>query len=67
MMVRQLPSGPQGLGLELYCFSTDLDWVRYEGIQSDLFDHLLVALREFDLQVFQEPSGQDLRALRVSP
>jgi len=59
LMVRQLPPGPQGLPLEVYCFTNTTSWGIYEGIQADIFDHLLAILPEFDLKLFQEPSGQD--------
>lgn len=59
LMVRQHPPDSRGLPLEMYCFSNDTDWVRYEKIQSDIMDHLLAILPEFDLRVFQEPSGHD--------
>ena len=39
-------------------------WNAYEGIQSDIFDHLLAILPEFGLRVFQHPSGADMRELR---
>jgi miniconductance mechanosensitive channel len=58
-MVRQLPPGPKGLPLELYVFSNDTSWTRYEGIQSDIFDHILAIVPQFDLRVFQEPTGKD--------
>ncbi|MBE0509651.1 MAG: mechanosensitive ion channel family protein [Chromatiales bacterium] len=61
LMVRQLSSGPEGLPLEIYCFTNTTAWVAYEGIQSDIFDHLLAILPEFGLRVFQQPSGQDMR------
>ncbi|HAS15087.1 MAG TPA: mechanosensitive ion channel protein MscS, partial [Idiomarina abyssalis] len=61
LMVRQLSPGPQGLPIEIYCFSNDTAWETYEGIQSDIFDHLFAILPQFDLQVFQETSGQDVR------
>ncbi|MGM7318886.1 mechanosensitive ion channel family protein [Idiomarina sp. ST10R2A5] len=61
LMVRQLNPGPQGLPIEIYCFSNDTAWETYEGIQSDIFDHLFAILPQFDLQVFQETSGQDVR------
>jgi len=64
LLVRQLPPGPEGLPIELYCFSNDQDWVRYEGIQSDIFDHILAILPEFGLRAFQSPTGHDLAALR---
>jgi len=61
-MVRQLASGPQGIPLELYCFTTTVVWAEYEGIQSDIFDHLFASLPEFGLALYQQPSGQDVRA-----
>lgn len=62
LMVRQLQPGATGLPLELYCFTTDTRWPVYEGVQSDIFDHLLAVLPQFDLRVFQNLSGYDLRA-----
>ncbi|HRP35970.1 MAG TPA: mechanosensitive ion channel, partial [Gammaproteobacteria bacterium] len=61
-MVRQLAPGPEGLPLEVYCFTATTAWVEYESIQADIFDHLYAILPEFDLRVFQAPSGADLRA-----
>ena len=61
-MVRQLASGPQGIPLELYCFTTTVKWAEYEGIQSDIFDHLFASMAEFSLALYQQPSGQDVRA-----
>lgn len=63
LLVRQLPPGPQGLPIELYCFTDTTDWNTYEGIQSDIFDHLTAIVPEFDLQLFQEPSGSDYAKL----
>lgn len=62
-LVRQLAPTPQGLPLEVYVFSNDTNWVNYEGIQSDIFDHLLAVITEFDLRVFQSPSGYDVSEL----
>ena len=62
-LVRHLPPGPTGLPLEIYVFSSDQAWANYEGIQADIFDHLLAVLHEFELRVFQEPSGYDLEDL----
>ncbi|KMQ69540.1 mechanosensitive ion channel protein MscS [Chryseobacterium sp. FH2] len=53
IMVRQLDITPQGLPLEIYCFTNDSKWEHFEQIQADIFDHLLVASKEFDLQVMQ--------------
>jgi miniconductance mechanosensitive channel len=53
LMVRQLEITPQGLPLEIYCFTNDSKWENFELIQADIFDHILVAAKEFDLQVIQ--------------
>ncbi len=66
LLVRQHEPGPQGLPLEIYCFSNDTDWGNYEAIQADIFDHLIASLPEFGLQAFQQPAGSDLKALRPS-
>jgi len=62
-MVRQLPATATGLPLELYFFSREQDWIKYESIQSDIFDHLYAAASLFDIKVFQHPSGADWRRL----
>lgn len=59
-MVRQLAPTPQGLPLELYCFSADQRWLFYEDIMSDIFDHLITIAPEFGLEVFEQPTGKDL-------
>ncbi len=62
LMVRQLePEADKGLALQLYCFATDTNWVRYEDTQSDIFDHLLAALPLFDLRAYQRVGAHDLR------
>lgn len=66
LMVRQLAPGPEGLPLELYCFTDTVAWADYEGIQADVFDHLFSILPEFGLRPFQSPSGADLGALMPS-
>lgn len=62
-MVRQLQPTERGIPLELYFFSANQVWVEYEGIQADIFDHVLAIIPEFDLQVFQNPTGGDFRTL----
>ena len=62
-LVRQLPPHADGLAIEIYVFTNTTEWVAYEGIQSDIFDHLLAIVPEFGLRVFQNPSGMDVRAL----
>ena len=60
LIVRQLGPGPEGLPLEIYCFTNTTAWADYEGIQSDIFDHLLAIVPEFGLRLFQKPAGSDL-------
>jgi len=64
LLVRQLDPTPQGLPLEIYCFTSTTDWGEYEAIQADVFDHLIAILPEFGLRLFQQPSGMDLQGLR---
>ena len=64
LMVRQLAPSAEGLPLEIYCFTNTVAWTSYEGIQADIFDHLLAILPEFGLRVFQNPGGADLREWR---
>ena len=64
-LVRQLQPSEKGLPIEIYVFSNDQAWSNYESIQSDIFDHILAVLPEFDLKVFQNPSGQDFKHLSV--
>ncbi len=65
LIVRQLGPGPEGLPLEIYCFTNTTEWAAYEGIQSDIFDHLLAIVPEFGLRLYQKPAGSDLAALRA--
>ena len=60
LLVRQLSPTPQGLPLEIYCFTNTTQWAEYERIQADVFDHLIAILPEFGLRQFQEPSGLDI-------
>ena len=62
-LVRQLSPESDGLPIEIYVFSSDTNWVSYEAIQSNIFDHLLAILPEFDLRVFQNPTGNDYRKI----
>ena len=52
-LVRQLPSSPEGVPIEIYTFTNTTEWVKYEQIQSDIFDHLFAILPKFGLRVFQ--------------
>ena len=53
LMIRQLENTPQGMPLEIYCFTNDSEWGNFEIILADIFDHLLVASKEFDLEIMQ--------------
>lgn len=66
LMVRQLQPTETGIPMELYFFTNTVVWVDYEGIQSDVFDHVLAVIREFDLRVFQNPTGTDFATLSGS-
>jgi len=65
LIVRQLQPGPEGLPMEIYAFSNDTNWANYEGLQADIFDHVLATVPEFGLRIFQKPSGRDLEFLRA--
>ncbi|WP_300727948.1 mechanosensitive ion channel domain-containing protein [uncultured Bacteroides sp.] len=60
IMVRQLQPTAEGLPLELYCFTDTTEWIYYEQIQGELFDHVLAVLPQFGLRIFQRPTGNDL-------
>ena len=60
-MVRQLPPTEFGLPIEIYSFSKNKVWVEYEAIMADIFDHLFAATSNFELEIFERPSGSDFR------
>jgi len=62
-MVRQLEATEHGLPLEIYCFSKNKNWVAYEGIMADIFDHIYASAPYFEIELFQSPSGKDFRKL----
>lgn len=63
MTVRQLQPTAQGMPIELYFFSADTAWLKYEHLQAEVFDHILAMLNVFDLKVFQSPTGMDIQNL----
>lgn len=65
-MIRQLQPTDRGIPLELYFFTATTNWIAYENIQSDVFDHVLAIIPEFELSVFQNVSGNDLKKLHIS-
>lgn len=62
LMVRQLPPTDKGIPLEVYAFSVHKEWVIYEKVQADIFDHLISALPHFSLKLHQSPAGGDIKA-----
>lgn len=64
LMVRQLPPNELGLPLEIYCFSAQKEWVRYEKVQADIFDHVMAMLDLFDLRAYQRDGHLSLLAHR---
>jgi len=65
-LIRQLQPNDKGLPIEIYVFTNKNAWVAYEGIQADIFDHILAIIPEFDLSVYQSPTGNDLKNI-ISP
>ena len=63
MTVRQLQPTAHGLPIELYFFSANTAWLRYEHLQAEVFDHVLAVVHRFGLKVFQSPTGLDLQSL----
>lgn len=63
LLVRQLATSDSGVPIEIYAFSADKNWANYETIQADIFDHLFAVAKEFDLKLFQKPSGGDFAKL----
>ena len=63
-LIRQLEPGPHGLPIQVYVFTSDTNWVNYEAIQADIFDHLLAVVPEFELRVFQNPTGSDFQSFQ---
>ncbi|HAN21685.1 MAG: mechanosensitive ion channel protein MscS [Clostridiales bacterium GWF2_36_10] len=61
LMVRQLKYEGEGIPLELYAFTNTIKWEEYEGIQADIFDHLYSVISEFELSIYQQPTGRDIR------
>ncbi len=62
-LVRHLQPDEKGLPIEIYVFSKDQEWAKYEALQADIFDHILAIIPEFGLRVFQNPTGDDFRKL----
>tara|TARA_A100001011_G_scaffold400805_1_gene519134 strand:- start:49 stop:1113 length:1065 start_codon:yes stop_codon:yes gene_type:complete len=65
-LIRQLPPSKNGLPIEIYVFSNNTNWVEYESIQSDIFDYLLASINQFDLKLFQNPTGSDFNKSNIA-
>lgn len=63
LMVRQLDAVDKGIPIEIYCFTNTVVWSEYENIQADLFDHIFAVVGEFNLRVYQAPSGYDMQGI----
>lgn len=63
LLVRQLAPEEKGVPIQIYCFTSKQAWIEYEAVQGDIFDHILSVIPEFELKVFQNPSGADFKAL----
>jgi len=61
LLVRQLQPNSSGIPIEIYAFTLETGFIKYEKVQSDIFDHILAIVPEFDLRVFQSPTGEDLK------
>lgn len=64
LMSRQLEPTPNGIPLEIYAFSREKNWVDYERVMANIFDHILASVKYFDLEVFQNPSSIDVNNLK---
>ena len=62
IMVRQMQPASEGMPLEIYCFSDTPDWIPYEALQSEIFEHVMAMVQEFNLHIFQRPAGTDFKA-----
>jgi miniconductance mechanosensitive channel len=61
LLVRQLQPNSSGIPIEIYAFTLETGFIKYEKVQSDIFDHILAIIPQFDLRVFQSPTGEDLK------
>lgn len=59
LLVRALAPSPEGLPIEIYAFANTTAWESYEATQAEIFDHLMAVIPDFDLRIFQQPSGGD--------
>lgn len=65
-LIRHLQPTDKGIPIEIYLFSADTRWAKYEELQADIFDHILAVISEFELSVFQIPSGEDIKSIHLN-
>lgn len=65
-MVRQLAPTEFGIPMQIYAFSSNKAWIKYENIQSDIFDHVFAVVQMFDLKIYQKPSSNTLENIKLS-
>jgi miniconductance mechanosensitive channel len=63
LIIRHLEPTEKGIPVQVYAFSREQEWAKYEGVQADIFDHVLAIIPLFELQIFQNPSGSDVKQL----
>ena len=63
MLVRQKDPTEFGVPLQVYCFSAKTDWISYEAIQNDIFDHIYAVINQFDLKIYQRPSSYSINMM----
>jgi len=66
LLIRQLSIDERGIPINIYCFTATTQWSNYEDIQANIFDHLLAAARFFDIEIYQQPGGDDMNRIASS-
>lgn len=66
LMVRHMQPTEHGLPIEIYAFTTTVDWPKYEGIMADIFDHILAVVPFFHLEIFESPSSSDIQEFLIA-
>lgn len=66
LLSRQLAPSASGVPIEIYCFIVSKEWQEFERISADIFDHLFAVVSEFELDLFENPSGRDFRSMKAS-
>ncbi|EPM3466413.1 hypothetical protein ACTLKF_004241, partial [Providencia stuartii] len=64
LVIRTMPPTPNGLPVEIYCFTRSTTWVDYEEVQSEIFEYVNASAKYFKLRIYQHPSGSDLAHLK---